>query len=130
MGNDFMATLLQPIELSVQYANFKTSSRLLHRMYVGDERKLCRMIFNPMPQFIPAFFGNPNHPLTIQARLAINNALVIKTTDTLFEEWGLNSHEIDQLQMDDPRIAALRQRLTREIDSIPFVQQLRAGHIQ
>jgi hypothetical protein len=121
-----------PLRSTVQYqkADMDAARGLLRRMYTGEDRSLAMLVFGTERPPMPTYFQDRNHSLTRTLAQKIKDTLILTTTYIIVAEWKLNPQQVDLLQIKDRRIAALRQRLTAEIDSIPVVQQLQAARVQ
>jgi hypothetical protein len=117
------------VSVNVQQEDLNASWRLVQRMYQG-QTSLPMVVFGTEQPPMPTFFQDPNHPLARQLVSMINDTYVFATTHATVGEWHLSPQEVDQLQMEDPRITTLRQRLANEIALLPQIQELRRGRAQ
>ncbi len=116
--------------MAIGQADLDASTRLLRRMFVGQDPTLSVLVFDSVMHPQPAYFRQPNHPYALALVAKIQHVHLNTTAQTVVIDWQLSPQQVDQLSMIDPRILALRQRLANEISLIPEVQDLRAGRVE
>lgn len=115
----------------VQQADLDAASRLLNKMYSGKNfRSLPMWVFGTDELPRPGFFRDPGHSATLEITAMINKTLTFATAHAAACEWHLNSQEIDQLQIEDPRVETLRKKLPDLIGELDPVKKLRADRFQ
>lgn len=114
---------LEPSTLS--YEQISASWYLLQRVYSPSERTLSQLIFGSDQGPMPKFFRDPTSALA-QDLIAKIDEIMIKVTFVMTSyQWKLKPKQIDQLtDMQDPRIAILRQMIRQEVDALSLVQEL------
>jgi hypothetical protein len=118
------------IQLNVQQADVDASWRLLQRMLTGNERDLPNLVFGTTELPMPAQFHDPQHPFTKYLVDVVNRNMVAFTTYVTVGELHLDPNQVDQLQVQDPRVVALKQRVKDEVAKISTVAELRAERIR
>ena len=114
----------------VQRHDLDAAWRLLQRIYTQKEKSLPMIVFGTTLPPIPKYFEDLQHPYSMGLVDIINDAMVLATTYTIVTEWQFNPDQVDNLAQDDPRITALRQKLSNEIAKISLVADLRNQRVQ
>jgi hypothetical protein len=118
------------MDVQATQANLDASWRLLQRMFPGNEKDLPNLIFWTNQPPIPTQFRDAQHPFTQDLVALLNQNMVGIATCATVGEWHLEPAQVDRLDVQDPRITALKQRVLNEIAQMPSVQQLRADRMQ
>lgn len=105
-------------------AHIEASMHLLQRMFPADELTSPNIIFDTSEP--PAAFRDPNDKFTRSVKSIVDYVAVCFTTKCTVQEMCLNPTQVEELDVLDPRIEALKQRIKVEISKLPIIQQLRA----
>ena len=95
---------------------------LLKRIYSEEDRGLHTMVYGKSAAPI---LRDPSNYHTNYLTKLVNKILTSTTINTTVGEWSLTPTQVNQLQMDDSRIATLLQRLSDRLASHPTIFDLR-----
>ncbi len=118
------------MSLIVHQDSLDASRRLLQRMFPEDESKLQNLVFGTTEPPRLLTLQDPQHPLTkcLVSMLKIDT-VAIATIYTV-GELHLDPDQVDQLQVQDPRIVRLKQNILNQISNMPIIQDLRAERLR
>lgn len=111
----------------VQQADIDATARLLERML---PESLEVIVFETTQPPFPEAFSDPEHSLTKFIVGVLNRNIIGFTTGVTVRELQLTPDQVDQLQVEDPRVVSLKQRVKEEIAKIPPIVQLREARIK
>ena len=115
--------------ITAHQSDLDASWRLLQRLFPGNEKDLPMLVFETTQQPMPEAFTNPQHPFTQYVIGVLQENMLAFTTYVTVGELNLKPDQVDQLQVEDPRIVSLKERVKQEIGKIPTVKDLRAKRI-
>jgi len=118
------------IHVRATQESFDASWRLLQRVFPDNERNVPNLVFGTTEDPIPIEFIDSQNPKTIDMAETLKINMAAFTTQVTVHEMHLDATQVDQLDVQDPRIAGLKQRVLDVIAQIPPVQRLRAERIQ
>ena len=118
------------IEIQLQPADINASLCLLRKMFTKEESDLAHLIYGTTLPPYPQIFDDPQDPFTKELLNALNKTMVSLTTHVTIEELRLNPGQVEQLQIQDPRIATLKQRVKNAIAKMPIVIYLRQDRLK
>ena len=118
------------MQVQVTQESVGASCRLLQRMFPGNEKDVPNLVFGTNQPPVPIHFSDPGHPFTQELVAALNQNMIGTIICITACQLRLNSAQVDNLAVQDPRVTELKQRVLDEIAQMPKVQQLRAERMQ
>jgi len=118
------------VGVSASPASIDASRDLLKKCFSVDESRLPNLVFGTNQPPFPFEFCEPQSQLAIEVGEIVVGIMMSTTISFMFKDLQLNADQVHQLDVKDPRIATLKQRIFDALGRQEDIQKLRAQRME